>query len=84
MTFETINEPVEVISYFDVKNMRPLRFRWRDRAYKISHVNGVWSNPVGQTKEYHFHVATQHSGSFELIYDSQTLHWKIGRVCVDE
>ncbi|MBN1998996.1 hypothetical protein JW935_15665 [candidate division KSB1 bacterium] len=83
MTFEEINEPVEVISYFDGQRMRPLRFRWRDRAYKVMHVNGVWSDIKGRSKIYHFHVATKDSGSFELVYDNTGFKWTLGKVCID-
>lgn len=84
MTLETINEPVEVITYFDKTQMRPLRFRWRERAYRIVAVNGVWHDQRGRTRIYHFHVATRESGSFELIYNTDDLLWKIGRICLDD
>jgi hypothetical protein len=84
MTLETINETVEVITYFDKKQMRPLRFRWRDRAYHIAVVNGVWHDVKGRDRLYHFHVATRESGSFELIYDTGAILWKIGRICLDD
>jgi hypothetical protein len=83
LTFEVINEPIEVISYFDGKKMRPLRFRWRGRAYRIVQVHGIWSDIQGKAKEYHFHVATHNSGSFELIYNNSGFIWKLGRVCID-
>jgi len=84
MRFETINEPVEVITYFDGARMRPLRFRWRGRPYHISAVNGVWSDLQGRDKEYHFHVATRESGSFELIYHDDRLTWRLGRITIEE
>lgn len=82
--FEDAHEPIEVITYFDGKKMRPLRFRWRGRAYRVTRVNGVWSDIKGRLKEYHFHVATKESGSFELIYNNIDFSWKVGRVSVDE
>jgi len=84
MRFEVINEPVEVITYFDGQKTRPLRFRWRGRPYRITHVNGIWSDHKGQEREYHFHVSTRESGSFELIYDNGRCTWKLGRVSVDD
>lgn len=84
MIFETINETVQVIAYFDKKQMRPLRFLWRDRAYHIARVNSTWHDIVGRDREYHFHVATKESGSFELIYNTGGMWWKIGRVRVDD
>ena len=84
MTFETINEIVKVIVYFDEKNIRPLRFRWRDRTYHVRILNSAWHNVVGRDREYHFHVTTRESGSFELIYNTGGQSWLIGRVCVDD
>ncbi|RPH89744.1 MAG: hypothetical protein EHM72_19975 [Calditrichaeota bacterium] len=84
MTFETIDEPIEVITYFDKKQMKPIRFRWRDRAYRVAAINGIWYDIKGRNREYHFHVATRESGSFELIYDSGDFVWKLGRVCLDD
>lgn len=84
MQFEIINEPVEVITYFDGQKMRPLRFRWRGRPYHIVQINGSWSEHKGQERIYHFHVATREAGSFELVYHNARCNWKIGRVCVED
>lgn len=84
MVFETINEAVPVITYFDTRQIRPLRFRWRDRTYRIKRVHSAWHDMVGRHREYHFYVATRESGSFELIYNTGGFLWKIGRVCMDE
>ena len=84
MVFEDIYEPVEVISYFDNRQMRPLRFRWKGRTYKIAQTNGVWSDVKGRTREYHFHVKTVKSGSFELIFNNTTFAWKLGRAYFED
>ncbi len=83
MTFEEIKEPIEVIGYFDGQSVRPLRFRWRQRAYRISQIHGVWNHGIGRDKEYHFHVTTRDAGSFELIYNNKTFVWKLGRANID-
>ena len=84
MQFETLNEEIEVITYFDNKQMRPLRFRWRSQTYHVSRINGMWYDVIGRDREYHFHVATRESGSFELVYNSGGFVWKIGRVCLED
>jgi len=84
LTFEIINETVQVITFFDGKRIRPLRFLWRDRTYRVKTVHSAWHDVVGRNREYHFYVATKESGSFELVYNTGGLLWKIGRVCVDE
>jgi len=84
MLLEQIDEPVEVISYFDGERMRPLRFRWRGRAYRVRRVNGVWSDIKGRIRRVHFHVSVSGSGSFELIYDHGSLGWRLGNVALDD
>jgi len=84
MQFEQINESVQVLSYYDGQKMRPLRFHWRSRTYHIASVNGIWNNNLGREREYHFHVSTRESGSFELIYNDAAMSWRIGRVAVEE
>ena len=84
VTFEIVNEVIQVITFFDEKRMRPLRFRWRERTYRVKAVHSAWDDVVGRHREYHFYVATKESGSFELIYNTDGLLWKIGRVCVDD
>ncbi|HNR66686.1 MAG TPA: hypothetical protein PKN04_01540 [bacterium] len=83
MQFIEINETIEVISYFDGRTMRPLRFRWRGRPYRVDHINGIWHDVKGQNRDYHFHISAREAGSFELIYQTAALQWKLGRVCVD-
>ncbi len=84
MHFETVNESVEVISYFDGRKMRPMRFRWRSRPYHITRINAIWSEQQGRDRRYHFHVTTRESGSFELIYQNSGLVWRLGRVGLEE
>ena len=84
MHFVDINEAIEVISYFDGRKMRPLRFRWRGRVYRVAHVNGIWNAIQGQNREYHYHISTRESGSFELVYHSSAMNWKLGRACLED
>jgi hypothetical protein len=84
MKIEEINETVQVISYFDGRTTRPLRFQWRGRAYRVARINGVWDGVKGRAREYHYHVATRESGSFELIFNNAGMSWKIGRVSLDD
>ena len=84
MMFEEIHEIIEVIVYFDGEKFRPIRFRWSGRAYQVSQINSTWSMRKGNIREYHFHVSTKESGSFELIYNTDNFVWKIGRVWLYE
>ena len=83
MTFENINETIQVITHFDGKSIRPLRFLWRGNTYRVNHINGIWHDMNGAEKNFHFHVSTRESGSFELVYSNSNFIWKIGRVCME-
>jgi len=83
MQVTEINEFIEVLSYHDGQKMRPLRFRWRKRPYHVTAVNGIWHENRGRDREYHFHVSTKESGSFELIYNNSAMNWRIGRVTIE-
>ena len=40
--FEEIHEPVEVIALFRQGRVSPLKFRWRERIYRVNRINGNW------------------------------------------
>lgn len=69
MTFEDIFEPIEVISHFKKGHMRPLRFKWNGRVYKIHQMNGHWISHRGYNKQHHFSIISDSSDYFELQFD---------------
>ncbi|APF17554.1 hypothetical protein [Caldithrix abyssi] len=83
MIFEDIFEPIEVISHFKDGQIRPLRFKWNGRVYKVHQLNGHWVSNQGYSKQYHFSVMADTSDYFELLFDSGNFDWQIARVCLD-
>ncbi len=83
MKFEDIFEPIEVISHFKDGAIRPLRFKWNGRAYKIKQWYGFWVNHQGYGKQYHFSVRADSSDQIELLFDDSDLTWQIARVGMD-
>ena len=82
MRIETIQEPVEVIVLFRDGKLSPLKFRWRERIYKISRINGGWDTEEGIVRFHHFAVVTDGPDVFELSYNTKAHHWKIEKVSV--
>ena len=41
--FETLNDPVDVLTAFTGGKLEPLRFRWRGRVVRIRKITGRWS-----------------------------------------
>lgn len=82
MGFELLelNEPVEVLTHFDAGRVRPLRFRWRGRIYRVEKVNGTWSRAKGGEREHHFAITADNEDSFELVFDTTDFRWRVTRV----
>ena len=83
MVCEDIYEPIEVISHFKDGKLKPLRFRWNDRVYKISQLNGHWVDNQGFSKEHHFSVIADTSDLFEILFNNTDFKWQITKVCLN-
>jgi len=83
MIYQDIYEAIEVISLFKEGKIKPLRFKWNGRVYRISRLNGHWVNPKGYDKQYHFSLIADNSDYFEIMFDTATFEWQIARVCLE-
>ena len=83
MIYEDIFEPIEVISLFKDGKIKPLRFKWNGRVYKINRLNGHWVSPQGYTKQYHFSLMADTYDHFEIMFDTSNFEWQIARVCLE-
>ena len=77
MTHEQINEPIEVITFFQNGNLHPLRFKWKSKVYKITKVNNHWSEKIGLGREVHFSINAGTSDCFELVFDTGSFRWQL-------
>ncbi len=77
--FETLREPVDVLTAFIEGRMKPLRFRWRGRVIPIRRVNGHWTRREGQTLMRCFSVEGPAGESYELSYDPRGPGWMLTR-----
>ncbi len=82
MVWEDIFDPIEVISHFKDGKLKPLRFKWNNRVYKIKQLNGHWVNNLGFDKEHHFSVIADTSDSFEILFNNSDFKWQIAKVCL--
>jgi hypothetical protein len=80
MHYEEIGDPVEVIALFRAGQMSPLRFRWKNRVYKVERVNGRWSTDEGYLRCKRFAVSAGGPDIYELSYAIETQHWELARV----
>ena len=83
MVYEDVNETIEVITVFRLGRMRPLKFRWKERVYQVSKINGGWVSDEGCNKHYHYSVSTGGPDCFELCFDVGDMQWQLTRVFMD-
>jgi hypothetical protein len=73
-----IGEPVKVMAVFDRSTMRPVKFRWRDRVYRVR-VTHAWRSRDGASSIMHFSV-TDGAALYELAYHGESMRWTVERV----
>ena len=74
-----VNEPIEVGAVFRKSGIRPVWFLWQGRKYPVERVTYRWKEKVGESWLHSFSVFDG-ANTFELIYDSKLLQWKLGRI----
>ena len=74
-----INEPVEVGAVFQKSGVRPVWFVWKGRKYPVERVTYRWKERQGEAWFYSFSVFDG-ANTFELVYNSKTTEWRLGRV----
>lgn len=83
MRFENVDEPIEVIALFRKGKMRPIKFRWNSRVYRIETINGGWKSDQGRERVLHYSVMCDGPDVYEISCSAENLVWKIDRVCLE-
>jgi len=77
--FETLSDPVDVLTAFVEGRMRPLRFRWQGRVVRVKSVTGEWTRREGQSLLRYYSVDGKTGESYELCYDARGPRWTLTR-----
>ena len=77
--FESLNDPVDVLTAFVDGGMRPIRFRWQGRVVRVRRVTGQWNRREGQAVLRCFAVQGPADESYELCYDARGPRWVLNR-----
>jgi hypothetical protein len=77
--FETLNDPVDVLTAYTDGKLEPLRFRWKGRVVRIRAVTGRWTRREGQALLRYFSVESPTAESYELCYDPRGPRWVLSR-----
>ncbi len=80
MTYQDVEEPIDVIAVFENSRMRPIRFKWKDRVYRVKQVTGTWISEVGRYRHRHFAVVDEATNFFELSFDERDTNWTLTRI----
>jgi hypothetical protein len=77
--FESLNDPVDVLTAFVGGQLQPLRFRWQGKVYRVRKVTGRWGRREGQTQLQYFSVETARGETYELCFDHRAPRWILSR-----
>ena len=73
--FESLNQPVDVLTAFLDGRIRPLRFRWKGLVVRVHRVTGEWTRREGASRLTYFSVEGVGAETFELCYDPRGPSW---------
>ncbi len=77
--FESLNDPIDVLTAFTDGRMEPLRFRWKGEVIRVRQVTGRWSRREGQAVLRYYSVEGASADSYELFYDPRGPRWILSR-----
>jgi len=77
--FESLNDPVDVLTSFTEGKLEPLRFRWKGSVVRITKITGRWSRREGQALLRYFAVEGKGADTYELCYDPRGPRWVLSR-----
>jgi len=77
-----VGEPIRVLADFSGGSVRPLRFHWTGRTYRIDAVNAQWVDRQGGGHALHFSVQVGPETYF-IHYASTEVQWWLDQVVCD-
>ena len=77
--FESLSDPVDVLTAFVDGRMQPLRFRWKGRVVRVRRVSGQWVRREGSALLRYFSVEAGAAETYELCYDPRGPSWVLSR-----
>lgn len=77
--FESLDDPVDVLTVFEEGALKPLRFRWHGRVIRVRKVSGTWTRREGQALLRYYAVEGAPAGTYELCFDPRGPAWSLTR-----
>ncbi len=79
MNIEEIGEPIRVMADFHGGGAVPLRFRWSNRTYVVSQVNGKWVDRADDGCRLHYSVQVG-SETYYIHFCCTEVQWWLDQV----
>lgn len=73
----TINEPIFVDCVFKNVGFEPRFFKWRNRTYRVTQINGRWHRRIGKFTVYCFAVTDEHNNTYEIEFNTEDMKWQL-------
>lgn len=73
-----IDETIRVAVVFNRGEVHPVWFDWNGRQVRIREVAFSWQTREGRSVILHFSV-TDGRGLYEILYNRDTLEWRLGK-----
>ncbi len=81
--YQKIDEPIDVVAVFEGSRVRPVRFRWQGRTYRLKEITASWQTRVGTDIKHHFSAIDQGSANVQLTYDLAQRSWVLTKIWSD-
>ena len=72
-----MSEPIDVISIFKKRTVRPVKFRYAGRVHKVAKILYPWVTREGGYPVHHFSVLTDDGNRFTLSLDTYRMRWSL-------
>ena len=76
MSYEKVQEPVDVVIAFHRDRPEPMMFRWGKQYYQVQKVNLVHTEHIGREKIYFFSVSDA-VNAYRLSFRTESLQWRL-------
>lgn len=80
MSYEKVEQPIEVMVAFRRRRPEPMIFKWANRYYQVRHVNLIHAERQGREKVYYFSVSDE-ANAYRLSFRTESLAWRLEEMC---
>ena len=79
MTFKT-NEQIQVLAEFKNGNLKPRKFRWQGRLYRVKQICGAYRHREGEHMTHNYSVMAQNGCVYEITFKYKDTNWYLRKV----